>query len=40
MEKNAYKNADLIVVPSGEHKKFIEEKETCPREKRRWSIIG
>ncbi len=26
MEKSAYKNSDLIVVPSNEHKKFIEEK--------------
>lgn len=26
MERNAYKNADLIVVPSNEHKKFLKEK--------------
>ncbi|MEK7574218.1 MAG: glycosyltransferase family 4 protein [Patescibacteria group bacterium] len=30
MEKNAYKNSDLIVVPSNEHKKFIEEKRNVP----------
>jgi glycosyltransferase involved in cell wall biosynthesis len=30
MEKNAYKNSDLIVVPSNEHKKFIEEKREVP----------
>lgn len=30
MEKNAYKGSDLIVVPSNEHKKFIEEKRSVP----------
>ena len=33
MEKNAYKNSDLIVVPSNEHKKFIEEKRNVPPRK-------
>jgi len=33
MEKNAYKNADLIIVPSNEHKKFIEEKRNVSKEK-------
>lgn len=33
MEKNAYKNSDLIIVPSNEHKKFIEEKRNMPKEK-------
>ncbi len=33
MEKNAYKNSDLIIVPSNEHKKFIEEKKGVPKEK-------
>jgi glycosyltransferase involved in cell wall biosynthesis len=33
MEKNAYKNSDLIVVPSNEHKKFIEEKRNVPKGK-------
>jgi len=33
MERAAYKNADLIVVPSNEHKKFIEEKRNVPKEK-------
>ncbi len=33
MEKRAYKNSDLIVVPSNEHKKFIEEKRNVPNEK-------
>lgn len=30
MEKSAYKNSDLIIVPSNEHKKFIEEKRNVP----------
>ncbi|MBI5305997.1 glycosyltransferase family 4 protein [Candidatus Wolfebacteria bacterium] len=33
MEKNAYKNSDLIIVPSNEHKKFIEEKRNVLKEK-------
>lgn len=33
MEKSAYKNSDLIVVPSNEHKKFIEEKRNVPKGK-------
>jgi colanic acid biosynthesis glycosyl transferase WcaI len=35
MERTAYKNADLIVVPSNKHKKFIEEKRNVPKEKTR-----
>ncbi len=30
MERNSYKNSDLIVVPSNEHKKFIEKKRNVP----------
>ena len=33
MEKSAYKNSDLIIVPSNEHKKFIEEKRSVSRGK-------
>jgi len=33
MEKNAYKNSDLIIVPSNEHKKFIEEKRNVSKGK-------
>jgi glycosyltransferase involved in cell wall biosynthesis len=33
MERNAYKNSDLIVVPSNGHKKFIEEKRNVSSEK-------
>ncbi len=33
MERNAYAEADLIVVPSNEHKKFIEEKRGVPGKK-------
>jgi len=33
MEKNAYKKADLIVVPSNEHKNFLIKKRSVPLEK-------
>jgi len=33
MEKNAYQNADLIIVPSNSHKKFIEEKRNVLKQK-------
>lgn len=33
MEKSAYKNSDLIVVPSNEHKKFVEKKRNVSKEK-------
>jgi len=33
MEKKAYQNSDLIVVPSSAHKKFIEEKRNVPKHK-------
>jgi len=33
MEKNAYHNSDLIVVPSNSHKQFLEEKRSIPKQK-------
>jgi len=33
MEKRAYQNADLIVVPSNSHKKFLEEKRNIQAQK-------
>jgi glycosyltransferase involved in cell wall biosynthesis len=33
MEKNAYQNSDLIVVPSNSHKQFLEEKRNVPAQK-------
>lgn len=33
MEKNSYKNADLIIVPSDRHKEFIENKRNVSKEK-------
>lgn len=33
MERNAYQNSDLIVVPSSSHKQFLEEKRNVPIQK-------
>ncbi|MDD5638794.1 MAG: glycosyltransferase family 4 protein [Candidatus Pacebacteria bacterium] len=33
MERNAYQNSDLIVVPSNSHKQFLEEKRNVPAQK-------
>jgi len=33
MERNAYQNSDLIVVPSNSHKQFLEENRSIPKQK-------